>query len=192
MVEEILPLAMMFGKGTLLPYLLDRGITKVDYMMISHFDFDHCQGLLYVMEKIKVKNVIIGRQFEPCDNYEQFVKIVKEKKIKVSIVEKEQKINIEKDVYFSILWPGSKNKITENVLNNNSLVCKLLYKDFSMMFTGDIEEVAEKVLLDRYKDTSMLKATVLKIPHHGSKSSSIEEFVKQIRPKIAIIRSWKK
>ena len=60
------------------------------------------------------------------------------------------------------------------------------------MFTGDIEEVAEKVLLDRYKDTSMLKATVLKIPHHGSKSSSIEEFVKQIRPKIAIIRSWKK
>ena len=192
MAEELLPLVMMFGKSTLLPYLLDRGITKVDYMMVSHFDFDHCQGLLYVMEKIKVKNVIIGRQFETCDNYEQFVKIVKEKKIKVSIVEKEQKINIEKDVYFSILWPDSKNKITENVLNNNSLVCKLLYKDFSMMFTGDIEEVAEKELLDKYKDTKVLRSTVLKIPHHGSKSSSIEEFVKQIRPKIAIIRSWKK
>lgn len=187
-----MPLVMMFGKSTLLPYLLDRGITKLDYIMVSHFDLDHVQGLLYVMEKIRVKNVIIGRQFETCDNYEQFVKIVKEKKIKVSIVEKEQKINIEKDVYFSILWPDSKNKITENVLNNNSLVCKLVYKDFSMMFTGDIEEEAEKVLLDRYKDTSMLKATVLKIPHHGSKSSSIEEFINEIKPKIAIIRSRKK
>lgn len=187
-----MPLVMRFGKSALLPYLLDRGITKLDYIMVSHFDLDHVQGLLYVMEKIRVKNVIIGRQFETCDSYEQFVRIVKEKKIKVSIVEKEQKINIEKDVYFSILWPDSKNKITENVLNNNSLVCKLLYKDFSMMFTGDIEEEAEKVLLARYKDISLLKATVLKIPHHGSKSSSIEEFINEVKPKIAIIRSRKK
>lgn len=183
---------MMFGKNTLLPYLLDRGIVKIDYIMISHFDLDHIQGLLYVMEKIKVKNVIIGKQFETCDNYEQFVRLVKENKIKVSIVEAEQKINIEKDLYFSILWPDSKNKIDENMLNNNSLVCKLLYKDFSMMFTGDIEEVAEKELLNKYKATSLLKATVLKIPHHGSKSSSTEQFIKQVEPKIAIIRSWEK
>lgn len=183
---------MMFGKNTLLPYLLDRGIVKIDYIMISHFDLDHIQGLLYVMQKIKVKNVIIGKQFETCDNYEQFVRLVKENKIKVSIVEAEQKINIEKDLYFSILWPDSKNKIDENMLNNNSLVCKLLYKDFSMMFTGDIEEVAEKELLNKYKDTSLLKATVLKIPHHGSKSSSTEQFIKQVEPKIAIIRSWEK
>lgn len=183
---------MMFGKNTLLPYLLDRGIVKIDYIMISHFDLDHIQGLLYVMQKIKVKNVIIGKQFETCDNYEQFVRLVKENKIKVSIVEAEQKINIEKDLYFSILWPDSKNKIDENMLNNNSLVCKLLYKDFSMMFTGDIEEVAEKELLNKYKDTSLLKATVLKIPHHGSKSSSTEQFIKQVESKIAIIRSWEK
>ncbi len=187
-----MPLAMMFGKSTLLPYLLDRGITKIDYIMASHFDLDHVQGLLYVMEKISVKNVIIGKQFETCDNYEKFVRIVKEKNIKVSIVEVGQTINIEKDLYFNILWPDTKNKISENVLNNNSLVCKLVYKDFSMMFTGDIEEEAEKALLNKYKDTNQLKATVLKIPHHGSKSSSIEEFIKELKPKIAIIRCWKK
>lgn len=182
----------MYGKSTLLPYLLDRGITKIDYIMVSHFDLDHVQGLLYVMEKISVKNVIIGRQFETCDNYDQFVRIVKQKKIKVSIVEAGQTINIEKDLYFNILWTEPKNIIRENVLNNNSLVCKLVYKDFSMMFTGDIEEEAEKVLLNKYKDTKLLKATVLKVPHHGSKSSSIEEFINEIKPKIAIIRSWKK
>ena len=109
----------MYGKSTLLPYLLDRGITKIDYIMVSHFDLDHCQGLLYVMEKIKVKNVIVGKQFETCDNYEEFVRIVKQKKIKVYIVEAGEKINIENDLWFNILWPDSKNKIRQNVINNN-------------------------------------------------------------------------
>lgn len=182
----------MYGKSTLLPYLLDRGIVKIDYIMVSHFDLDHVQGLLYVMEKIKVKNVIIGKQFETCDNYEEFVRIVKEKKIKVSVVEAGQNLNIEQDLYFNIVWPDSQDKINDNVLNNNSLVCKLVYKDFSCIFTGDIEETAEKSLLNKYKDTNVLRSTILKVAHHGSKSSSIEKFIKNIDPKIAIIRSWKK
>lgn len=177
----------MFGKNTLLPYLLDRGIVKIDYIMISHFDLDHIQGLLYVMEKIKVKNVIIGKQFETCDNYEQFVRLVKENKIKVSIVEAEQKINIEKDLYLDVLWPISNNEISENSINNNSLVCKLVYKDLSVLFTGDIEQIAEKAILQKYKDTTTLKSTILKVAHHGSKSSSIEEFLKVVKPKISLI-----
>ncbi len=181
----------MYGKNTLLPYLLDRGIVNIDYMMVSHFDLDHCQGLLYVMEKISVKNVIIGEQFEICDNYEEFVRIVKEKKIRVDIVEAGQNLNVEEDLYFNILWPDSKNKISDNAINNNSLVCKLVYKNFSCVFTGDIEEKAEKELLNKYKDTNILMSTVIKVAHHGSKSSSKEEFIKKIEPKIAIIRSWK-
>lgn len=182
----------MYGKSTLLPYLLDRGITKIDYIMVSHFDLDHCQGLLYVMEKIKVKNVIVGKQFETCDNYEEFVRIVKQKKIKVYIVEAGEKINIENDLWFNILWPDSKNKIRQNVINNNSLVCKLTYKEFSCLFTGDIEKETEEMLQNKYKDTDLLKSTVLKVAHHGSKSSSAEEFIKQAEPKIAVIRRWKK
>lgn len=182
----------MYGKSTLLPYLLDRGITKIDYIMVSHFDLDHCQGLLYVMGKIKVKNVIVGKQFETCDNYEEFVRIVKQKKAKVYVVEDGEKINIEKDLYFNVLWPDSKNKINQNVINNNSLVCKLIYKDFSCLFTGDIEKDAEEALQNKYKNTELLKSTVLKVAHHGSKSSSTEQFIKQVEPKIAVIRRWKK
>lgn len=178
---------MMFGKSTLLPYLLDRGITKIDYIIVSHFDLDHCQGLLYVMEKIKVKNVIIGKQFETSENYEAFIKIIKEKRINVTVVEKGRKINIERDLYFDILWPDSKNKVDENVLNNNSLVCKLVYKDFSMLFTGDIEEIAEGAILQKYKDTNILESTILKIAHHGSKTSSNKEFLEVVNPKIALI-----
>ena len=91
------------------------------------------------MEELKVKNVVIGKQFETCENYEKFIKIVKEKKIKVMVVEAGQKIKIEKELYFDVIWPNSENKISDNVLNNNSFVCKLVYQDFSMLFTGYIE-----------------------------------------------------
>lgn len=86
------------------------------------------------------------------------------------------------------MWPFSKNKILENVLNNNSLVLKLVYLNFSCIFTGDIEERAEKSILEKYKNfVQILKADILKIAHHGSKTSSTEEFLKKVNPKIALI-----
>ena len=78
------------------------------------------------------------------------------------------------------------NMISENAINNNSLVCKLNYKKFSMLFTGDIEEIAEKSILQRYSKKE-LNSIVLKIAHHGSKTSSTEEFIKKVLPKNAII-----
>lgn len=178
----------MFGKNILLPYLLDRGIAKIDYLMVSHFDFDHYDGLLYVMENIKVNTVIIGKQFETSNNYEEFVKLVKQKNINVNVIEAGNRINIEDNLYFDTLWPDTKNKISDNVLNNNSLVCKLVYKDFSCIFAGDIEEKAEKAILQKYKNNSkLLNATVLKVAHHGSKTSSSKEFLETVKPKIALI-----
>lgn len=139
------------------------------------------------MKEIKVKKVMIGKQFGDYENYKEFKQIVKEKKIKVHVVEAEQRIKIEEDLYFDVLWPSSDNEIHENSINNNSLVCKMVYKDFSMLFTGDIEEIAEKAILKKYKDTKVLQSTILKVAHHGSKSSSIEEFLNAVRPKIALI-----
>lgn len=121
------------------------------------------------MEELKIKNLVIGKQFESCENYERFLGIVRQKQIKVHMVEAGQRIKIEKNVYFDILWPDSKNVITENSINNNSLVCKLVYKDFRMLFTGDIEAVAEKEILNKYKDTNILQSTILKIAHHRFK-----------------------
>ena len=78
--------------------------------------------------------------------------------------------------------------IEENMLNNNAMVMKLQYKSFSMLFTGDIEEIAEKKILNLYKgNADKLNTTVLKVAHHGSKSSSTEEFLKVVNSKVAII-----
>ncbi len=139
------------------------------------------------MEELKVKNAVIGKQFKTCDNYEKFIEIVKKKKIKVVVVESGEKINIEKYLYFDVLWPNSSNIISDNVLNNNSLVCKLVYKNFSMLFTGDIEEMAERKIMEEYKNLNILESNVLKVGHHGSKTSSIQEFLNRVKPQIALI-----
>ena len=123
------------------------------------------------MEELKVKNVVIGKQFETCENYEKFSKIVREKKIKVMVVETRQKINIEKNLSFHVLWPNAKDKISDNVLNNNSLVCKLVYKNFSMLFTGDIEVIAETEILKTYQSQpNIFLVTILKVGHHRLKN----------------------
>lgn len=140
------------------------------------------------MEELKVKNVIIGKQFEDSENFQEFIEIVNENKIRVYVTEAGQRINIEKNLYFDVLWAHSNNVVKENILNNNSLVCKLKYKNFSMMFTGDIEEIAESAILKRYEnDLNILQSTVLKVAHHGSKTSSSTKFLNAIKSKIALI-----
>ena len=139
------------------------------------------------MEQLKVENIIIGKQFELSENFEKFQRIVSELKINVFVVDAGDKINIEKDMFFDVLWPDSSNIISENSINNNAIVCKFNYKSFSMLFTGDIEEEAEKVLVSKYGGTDILKSTVLKVAHHGSKSSSIQGFLELASPKIALI-----
>ena len=144
-------------------------------------------GLLYVMEEINIKNIIIGKQYEECENYKNVIKIAKEKNININVVEAGQKVIIEDNLYFNILWPCSKNIVNQNIINNNSMVCKLVYNKFSMLFTGDIEEIAEKEILNKYINLNILKSTILKVAHHGSKTSSIQEFLNAVRPKIALI-----
>lgn len=140
------------------------------------------------MQEIKVNNIIIGKQYKSSENYEEFIRIVKEKKINVKIVEGGEKVSIEDNLYFDIIWPFSDNMISDNSINNNSLVCKLNYKNYSMLFTGDIEAIAEKAILKKYsKSLNILKSDILKVAHHGSKTSSITEFIEKIKPKYAII-----
>ena len=140
------------------------------------------------MEELRVDNVIISKQVQENENYKRFIEIVNRKNIEIIIVEKGNKVQIDEKLFFEILWPNSLEILDDNVLNNNSIVCKLNYNDFSMLFTGDIEELAEKSIIETYKkDLKRIEATVLKVAHHGSKTSSSEEFLKAVKPKITLI-----
>lgn len=133
---------------------------------------------------MKVKNVVIGIQYENSSQYEKVINIIKEKDIKLIIAKKGDILKPEENVKINIMWPDAKNKIDENVLNNNSLVFKLESYDFSIIFTGDIEEKAERKLIA--KENPILKSDMIKLAHHGSKTSSIKEFISAVNPKIAI------
>lgn len=77
--------------------------------------------------------------------------------------------------------------IKENSLNNNSIVCKINYRENSILFTGDIEEIAEKRILKEYKGSDILNSTILKTAHHGSNTSSTKEFLDAVNPEKAVI-----
>lgn len=173
------------GKQTLIPYLLNKGITKLDYIIISHFDSDHVGGILSVLEELKAEKVIICKQ-EENENYKRFKEIVKNKKIKVYVVKKGDNLKIEENIWLNILWPKDE-RIKENAINNNSIVAKLNYKNFSILLTGDIEKIAENQILKEYENTNILNANILKVAHHGSKSSSTNEFLEKVKPQIALI-----
>lgn len=173
------------GEGktnVLFQYLLDRRINKIDYIIISHFDSDHCNGLIEIIEKMRVENIVMSKQSKESEEYKKILEIIKQKNIKVSSVKAEDKIIIEKNLYTKILNPAEKFEFQD--LNNNAIVAKLVYKDFSMLFTGDIEK-AEENLAKKYKNE--LKSTILKVAHHGSKTSTSEEFLKYVEPQIALI-----
>lgn len=172
------------GKSVLVPYLLDREISKIDYIIVSHFDNDHVGGLMYVLKTLKVKNILISKQSEDSKEYKEFMELAKKERIKIIIVKQGDSIKIEKDITFNILYPASKLEFDD--LNNNSIVTKMIYKDFSILFTGDIEMEAEDKILKKYNQDT-LKSTVLKVAHHGSKTSTTEEFINSVNPKITLI-----
>lgn len=174
------------GEGepeVLLSYLLDRRIKTIDYIIISHFDSDHCNGLIEIIEKLKVKNILISKQSYFCDEYKNIANIINSKKIKVSFVKQGDTVAIDGKIKLDIFYPPKELEYED--LNNNSIVAKLTYNSFSILFTGDIEN-SEKNILDKYKNGE-LESTVLKIAHHGSKTSTSKEFLEAAKPKIALI-----
>lgn len=179
------------GNKVLLPYLLDRRIKKIDFIIVSHFDADHCQAFETVIDNINVRKVVVCKQSMITQEYLNIINKCKKKNIKIIVVERGDKLKIDKRTEFEILHPGERFLDDgKGGLNANAIVCKMNYKlnngkIFSILFTGDIEVEAEKELEQVYG--KKLKADILKIAHHGSKTSSREEFIKLVSPKIALI-----
>ena len=180
------------GENITLPYLLDRKIMYIDYIFCSHFDSDHVQGLEAVLENIKVDKLILTKQMTISENYKKIVEICNRKKVKVIEVKEKDILKIDNKTTIQILAPDINNFIDDGKggLNSNAIVFKLIYKlnnnkNITALFTGDIEEKTEKSLVEKYG--KKLKADILKVAHHGSKTSSISEFLELVKPQIALI-----
>jgi competence protein ComEC len=173
------------GRSIVVPFLRKKGINELNLIVLTHPHDDHVAGLPYVLEKIKVDMVLDSGQPHTSRAYYRFLKLIENKKIPYKIARAGQVIDLGAGVKGEILHPSEPLITgTESDLNNNSVVIKLTYGSTSFLLMGDTAfEGEERLLSFGYN----LKSDVLKVGHHGSRTSTSDEFLKYVRPKYAVI-----
>ena len=162
------------GKN-IVDYLKSMGIRKLDYLIITHGDFDHMGDSLYLIDKFKVENVIFNcGEFNVLEK--ELIKVLDEKKIKYYSCIKE--LNIDNNKLYFLQTKKYDNE------NDNSNVIYTEFNGYKFMFMGDAGVEKEKDILEKY---NLSNIDVLKVGHHGSKTSSSKEYIDEIKPKYAII-----
>lgn len=126
---------------------------------------------------------MIAKQAYFSNEYINIANIINLRKVNVTYVKQGDSFNISKDLKLDILYPPQELEYKD--LNNNSIMAKLSYNSFSILFTGDVEN-SEVNVLNTYRKED-LRSTVLKLAHHGSKTSSSKKFLEAVKPKIALI-----
>lgn len=170
------------NESLILRYLQDLGISHIDLLIATHAHADHITGMDKVIAKCKPKAFIDPGIPHTTATYQRMITAID--KYNINYYEGiSRKINLG-SLTFTILPPADP-LIKDSELNNNSVVVRLDFKDFSCLFTGDIEKEREGQLLT--ESTSNLNVDILKVAHHGSSSSSSPLFIKSVGPKIAVI-----
>lgn len=169
------------GNSVVIPYLISRGVTRLHYMIVSSSDSDHSGGLNailgdndFTVEQVLYKGANVKARLTNLGS-------VPAVELPTVINTAPQTISIESGLTVKLL--SSRN--TESSVNNNSLVIKLVYKNISFLFTGDIETPVVDQIVDNYP--TEFPITFLKVPHHGSNSSYSAKFPARIEPQMALI-----
>ena len=153
-------------------YLKSRGLSVIDYLILSHSDIDHYKDLDKILNRFKVKNILVplyDEEFASILMGYEYQNVKSGMNFKVS------------DASFEILGPI--NMLNDK--NSNSLVLRATICNISFLFCGDMTIEEEETLIDKYGNN--LKSDVLKVGHHGSNTSSSIEFLQNVRPSYSII-----
>ena len=171
------------GDRVIIPLLRYLGIKKIDYGIVTHLDADHYGGFVAL-----ILEGMIGKIFKPeidtsLSKDNRFEEFIRERGIPISYF-KEEKIEVgNAALYF--LYDDEVKNISGESTNNRSGIVKLVYGETSFLFTGDVEKDVENFYAKKYK--YFLDSDVLKVGHHGSKTSSSNEFLKYVSPELSLI-----
>lgn len=171
------------GKNLLLPYLLKNNTRYIDLAVVSHLDVDHFQGIASLCKLGMIKKIAFSD-----GSMKELPKIERETGMnkKDIIFFKTGEIIKSKDFRMEILGPV----IDGGTANANSMVVKFDLKNVSLIAPGDIDEKAERALIEQY-NSKKLTCDILAIPHHGSQYSSSKKFIQNTSPAIAVVQSGK-
>jgi len=160
----------------------------IDLIILTHPESDHLTGLIEVLKRYKVENILWTGIIRDTNEYQEWEKLVENEDAEIKIAQAGQRINLstyETDKYIEVLYPfeslaGQEFKDS----NNTSIVAKLVFGKNSFLFTGDTYKSVEKELIEKGIN---INSDVLKVAHHGSKTSTSQDFVREVFPQIAVI-----
>ncbi|WP_421052437.1 MBL fold metallo-hydrolase [Lysinibacillus capsici] len=159
-------------------YLKELGINKLDIVVATHPDADHIGGLIPVLDNMTIEQFYDSGKVHTSQTFEEMLTRIDEKNIPYHVPKIGDDIEFDKDVNVKVL--NANDQATDN--NDASIVLKMTYGNVSFLLTGDAGVALEKEML-QYD----VKATVLKAGHHGSNTSSSEEFIQAVKPEVTIL-----
>lgn len=158
---------------------------QIDLIIITHPHDDHITGLLPIIKKYKIKQIMYNGLDYESNVYNELLNLITEYNIPLLLPNYNQIINIEPDCFLNIIYPiTSFYQQTIDNINNSSIVSRLVCNNSSFLFMGDVETKIENEILATNLN---IKSDVIKISHHGSVTASSEKFLEKVDPKIAII-----
>ncbi|MEJ2196129.1 MAG: DNA internalization-related competence protein ComEC/Rec2 [Ignavibacteriaceae bacterium] len=174
-----------YGESVILPLLDFIGIDKVDYGFVSHLDLDHYGGFVSLIQNDKILEIYKPTLDSTLVMDVRFETFLRERGVNINYYNS-QKLDFE-NCRMYVLSNNETNEVYKLSSNNRSGILKLVYGNSSLLFTGDAESRVENIFLNDYQN--FLDVDVLKIGHHGSRTSTTEKFILYTSPKYALISS---
>jgi competence protein ComEC len=171
---------------SILSLLTEYKIEKIDSVIATHPHSDHIGGLLGIIQNVPIGKIYDSGQEHNTQTFENYLDLIESKRIPFNLARENNEINdLDSKVDIKILNPSEPLFAgTGNDINDNSIVLKLTYGNFSILLTGDIGEIPEEKLAN---NKNIKDIDILKVAHHGSKYSSTKEFLQSVNPEIAVI-----
>ena len=167
------------AKNRAVHYIRQNGIDRIDLAVITHFDSDHSNNFLNILNEVSVDTLVTSYAFKNSEDGADVVKAARQSGAAVEYKKAGDKLEVG-DIDITVLSPSE----IYSAENDNSLVLKLEALGRTMLFTADIGEKAEQDILQSSGD---LKCDILKVSHHGSGKNTGEEFLSRVQPRFAVV-----
>jgi competence protein ComEC len=173
------------GEAVVSEYLWWRGLDHVDYILATHADADHIDGLDDVARNFSVRAAFVARAPRADTEYARFAATMQAADVPVRLIGRGDRLRFGQ-VVADVLWPTRSESADAPSANDDSVVLRLRMGERTFLLTGDIESKAEDTIIANTPD-ALLACDVVKVAHHGSKTSSTENFVTVTHPSLAVI-----
>lgn len=171
------------GESVVSEFLWDRGYSRIDHILATHADADHIQGLTDVAKNFQIGSAIFGRTPLDDTDFAELAEVLRRRGIPIETIARGDRIEFGGAVV-EVLYPAANNSAGSASENDSSVVLRIVYGNRAVLMTGDIERNAENSMI---LAGGSLKADVIKVPHHGSRTSSTQPFIDAVDAEYVVI-----